>query len=72
MRDLGVRDALEDKVKQDYKGDLEYFKKSADLGNPLANGDIGVMYYCGCGVESDYDKAFSGLRRQRREIMLRR
>ena len=40
-------------VDQDYKRALEWFKKSADKGNAVAQNGLGVMYQHGLGVKQD-------------------
>lgn len=44
-------------VQQDNKTAFEYFKKAADLGNPVGQSGLGLMYLYGRGVTKDYEKA---------------
>ena len=44
-------------VEQDYAAAMEWYEKSADLGNSDAMSYIGVMYVIGDGVEEDYAAA---------------
>lgn len=46
-----------DIVKQDNDTAYKYFKKAADLGNPVGQSGLGLMYLYGKGVEKDYGKA---------------
>ena len=41
-------------VEQDYAAAMEWYEKSADLGNSTAIYNIGYLYYYGFGVEQDY------------------
>ena len=44
-------------MKQDNDTAYKYFKKAADLGNPVGQSGLGLMYLYGKGVEKDYSKA---------------
>lgn len=44
-------------MKQDNVTAYKYFKKAADLGNPVGQSGLGLMYLYGKGVEKDYSKA---------------
>lgn len=44
-------------MKQDNKTAYKYFKKAADLGNPVGQSGLGLMYLYGRGVERDTKKA---------------
>lgn len=44
-------------VEQDYAQAMEWYEKSADMGNPTAMSNIAFMYANGEGVEQDYAKA---------------
>jgi TPR repeat protein len=46
-----------DIVKQDNDTAYKYFKKAADLGNPVGQSGLGLMYLYGKGVDKDYTKA---------------
>jgi TPR repeat protein len=46
-----------DIVKQDNDTAYKYFKKAADLGNPVGQSGLGLMYLYGKGVDRDYGKA---------------
>lgn len=45
-------------MKQDNETALKYFKKAADLNNPVGLSGLGLMYLYGKGVEQDLEKAF--------------
>lgn len=45
-------------MKQDNVTAYKYFKKAADLGNPVGQSGLGLMYLYGKGVMKDYNKAF--------------
>ena len=57
MNSLGLRYYKGEGVEQDYAKAVEWFTKSAELGNTLAMNRIGVCYINGNGVEKDYAKA---------------
>lgn len=42
---------------QEYKKAIDFFLKSADLGNPVALTSLGVCYFNGNGTEQSYSKA---------------
>lgn len=44
-------------MKQDNDTAYKYFKKAADMGNPVGQSGLGIMYLHGKGVEQDYIKA---------------
>jgi SEL1 protein len=44
-------------VKQDNETAYKYFKKAADLGNPVGQSGLGLMYLHGKGVTKDYTMA---------------
>jgi TPR repeat protein len=44
-------------LEDDLEGSFKYFKKSAELGNILAQRMIGIMYLHGKGVEQDLEKS---------------
>lgn len=46
-----------DVVKPNNDTAYKYFKKSADMGNPVGQSGLGMMYLQGRGVERDYNKA---------------
>ncbi|CAD1475233.1 unnamed protein product, partial [Heterotrigona itama] len=46
-----------DIVKQDNETAYKYFKKAAELGNPVGQSGLGLMYLYGRGVERDTAKA---------------
>jgi SEL1 protein len=46
-----------DIVKQDNDTAHEFFKKAAELGNPVGQSGLGMIYLQGKGVEKDYGKA---------------
>jgi TPR repeat protein len=46
-----------DLVKQDNETAYKYFKKAADLGNPVGQSGLGLMYLHGKGVTKDYTMA---------------
>lgn len=46
-----------DDIKQDNETALKYFKKASDLGNPVGQSGLGLMYLYGRGVDKDYQKA---------------
>lgn len=46
-----------DIVKQDNETAYKYFKKAAELGNPVGQSGLGLMYLYGRGVEKDTSKA---------------
>lgn len=48
-----------EQVKTDNETAFKYFKKAADLGNPVGQSGLGVMYLQGRGVPKDTLKAFS-------------
>jgi Sel1 repeat len=56
---------LEDKImeirqwwlSQDYSEAMKWLRKAADKGNPLAQSNLGEMYYKGWGVPQDYAEA---------------
>lgn len=45
-------------IKQDYEKAYEYFQKSADLGDPNGQCNLGRLYELGRGVKQDYDLAY--------------
>lgn len=45
-------------IQQDNETALKFFKKAADLGNPVGQSGLGLMYLYGRGVPKDYEKAF--------------
>lgn len=47
-----------DVVKQDNDTAFKFFKKAADMGNPIGQSGLGIMYMQGKGVERDYTKAW--------------
>ena len=47
-----------DAVKQDNDTAYKYFSKAAEMGNPVGQGGLGLMYLYGKGVEKNYQKAF--------------
>lgn len=48
-----------EQVKTDNDTAFKYFKKAADLGNPVGQSGLGVMYLQGRGIPKDTLKAFS-------------
>lgn len=42
---------------QDYKKAYEYYEKAANLDNPIAQTNLGIMYKDGTYVDKDLDKA---------------
>lgn len=50
-------------VKQDYKKALNYMKKAAKKGNPIAQNNLGNMYQYGEGRQQDYKKAIGVVRK---------
>lgn len=44
-------------VKQDNETAYKYFKKAAELGNPVGQSGLGLMYLYGMGVERNTAKA---------------
>ena len=48
---------------KDYAKAMEYYQKSADMGNTKAWIDLGGIYYNGDGVSQDYNKAMEYFRR---------
>ena len=44
-------------VKQDYSKAAKLFKKACDVGEPIACGQLGVLYYDGKGLKKDISKA---------------
>ena len=46
-------------VAEDPSEAAEWYRKSADQGNPEAEDTLGCMYMNGSGVERDYEKAFA-------------
>lgn len=44
-------------IKADNETAFKYFKKAADLGNPVGQSGLGIMYLQGKGVPKDTDKA---------------
>lgn len=44
-------------VKQNNETAYKYFKKAADLGNPVGQSGLGLMYLYGMGVERNTAKA---------------
>lgn len=44
-------------VKADNATAYKYFKKAADLGNPVGQSGLGMMHLEGRGVDRDYSKA---------------
>lgn len=49
--------------RKDYASALNWFQKGADLGNPIAQFNIGWMYRDGLGVKQDYAQALSWFQR---------
>ena len=47
-----------DVVEQNNDTAFTYFKKAADLGNPVGQSGLGLMYLHGKGVSKEYKKAF--------------
>lgn len=45
-------------VKQDNETAYKYFKKAAELGNPVGQSGLGLMYLYGMGVERNTGKAW--------------
>lgn len=45
-------------IQQDNETAFKFFKRAADLGNPVGQSGLGLMYLYGRGVPKDYDKAF--------------
>jgi TPR repeat protein len=45
-------------VEKNYEKAFEYYQKSADLSNPMALNNLGLMYKNGEYVEQNYRKAF--------------
>lgn len=44
-------------VEQNYSKDFEYYNKAANLGEPLAFNNLGVLYENGYGFEQDFSNA---------------
>ena len=44
-------------MKADNATAYKYFKKAADMGNPVGQSGLGIMHLQGRGVERDYNKA---------------
>jgi hypothetical protein len=57
MNEIGYMYLWGDGVEQDYATAMEWFEKSADLGNKDAMSNIAYAYSEGLGVEQDYAKA---------------
>lgn len=45
-------------MKQDNDTAYNFFKKAADMGNPVGQSGLGMMYLHGKGVDKDYNKAW--------------
>lgn len=45
-------------MKQDNETAYKYFKKAAELGNPVGQSGLGLMYLYGMGVERNTGKAW--------------
>ena len=54
---LGVMYQRGQGVIQDYKGELKWFTKAADLGYPAAQFNLGLLFHEGHGVAQDYKEA---------------
>ena len=55
---LGIASKLTAENKAAFKKVFEYFKKSADMGNPNGMNEAGECYFYGLGVKEDNEKAF--------------
>lgn len=47
-----------DFIKQNSLTAFQFFRSSAEKGNPIGQAGLGLAYYHGAGVEKDYEKAF--------------
>lgn len=45
-------------VQQDNETAFKFFKLAADMGNPVGQSGLGLMYLQGQGVDQDYQKAW--------------
>ena len=59
----GVKYYIGDGVKQDYSKAAALYRQAADLGDPMAQSDLGVMYENGRGVAQDDTQAVSWYRK---------
>lgn len=56
---LGRVHEIGDGVAQDYEKAVEYYLRSAQLGNPYAQGSLAVLYAYGKGVPLDFVKSYA-------------
>ena len=56
---LGRVHEIGDGVAQDYDKAVEYYLRSAHLGNPYAQGSLAVLYAYGKGVPLDFVKSYA-------------
>ena len=56
---LGRIHEIGEGVAQDYEKAVEYYRRSAQLGNPYAQGNLAVLYAYGKGVTGDFVKSYA-------------
>lgn len=57
LHQLGIRYATGNKIEQDYKKAISFFKQAHDLGFEESTNSLGIMYLQGEGVDKDEAKA---------------
>jgi uncharacterized protein len=64
QNELGLRYTRgEDKLPRDYKKAVEWFRKAADQGLPLAQHNLAGLYFYGNGLPQDYREALAWYRK---------
>lgn len=54
---------IENIIDKDYEFAMELLEKSTELGDVLANYELGLGYFWGCGVARNYSKAYNLLKK---------